>query len=148
MKRQWSIILTIVFALIVAIFAVNNVDSVKVNFLFGQTQWPLILIILGSVLMGGLLLGSTGMFRTYALKRRVKELEKENDALKIEAEKHRISEGAASSDERDPLLKEEREYPVEREIPAHEEPIGEREAYETEEPSEYKTRKSRMERHK
>ncbi|WP_408631574.1 LapA family protein [Metabacillus kandeliae] len=146
MKRQWSIILTIIFALIVAIFAVNNVSSVSVNFLFGQTRWPLILIILGSVLMGGLLLGSTGMFRTYSLKRRVKELEKENDELKIQIEKHRTAESTAAAAETETAT------PIETEEALHEhknEPSAAREAEEEQKiSSANQKRQSRMERHR
>jgi lipopolysaccharide assembly protein A len=76
-KIQWNMLFGIIFALIVAVFAVINVDSVSVNYLFGVGQWPLILVILISVLLGGLIIGSAGMIRIYSLQRRVKQLEKE-----------------------------------------------------------------------
>lgn len=79
MKIQWSILWGIIFALIVAIFAVINVDPVSVNYLFGEGQWPLILVILISVLLGGLIIGSTGIIRIYALQRKIKTLEKEKE---------------------------------------------------------------------
>ncbi|QSS99073.1 DUF1049 domain-containing protein [Pontibacillus sp. ALD_SL1] len=69
MKGQKNFILALVFALIVAIFAVFNVDAVEVNYLFGTGQAPLILIILGSVLMGGLIAGIFGTVRNYQLQR-------------------------------------------------------------------------------
>ncbi|WP_174729947.1 LapA family protein [Mesobacillus harenae] len=84
MKFQWTLLLGIGFALIVAVFAVINVDAVTVNYLFGQAEWPLILIILGSVLMGGIIVGSVGIFRMYVLQRKVKVLEKEKDRLEKE----------------------------------------------------------------
>ncbi|MBD8069317.1 lipopolysaccharide assembly LapA domain-containing protein [Bacillus sp. PS06] len=84
MKGQWSLILAFLFALIVAVFAVINVDSVEVNYLFGTANWPLILVILTSVLMGGMIVASVGLFRYYRLLRRVKQLEKENQLLKDE----------------------------------------------------------------
>jgi lipopolysaccharide assembly protein A len=87
MKFQWTLLLGISFALIVAVFAVINVDSVTVNYLFGQAEWPLILVILGSVLMGGMIIGSVGLFRLYVVQRKVKALEKENILLKEQAEK-------------------------------------------------------------
>ncbi|QXG62950.1 DUF1049 domain-containing protein, partial [Bacillus spizizenii] len=52
MNKQWTIIFALIFTLIVAIFAVINVRSVEVDYLFGRSEWPLILVILGSVLMG------------------------------------------------------------------------------------------------
>ncbi|KSU63830.1 hypothetical protein AS034_06180 [[Bacillus] enclensis] len=86
MKFQWTLLLGIIFALIVAVFAVINVDPVTVNYLFGQAEWPLILVILGSVLMGGIIIGSVGLFRLYVVQRKVKTLEKENLILKEQAE--------------------------------------------------------------
>ncbi|KKI92337.1 hypothetical protein WQ54_10130 [Bacillus sp. SA1-12] len=81
MKRQWSILLAILFALIVALFAVINVDPVKVDYLFGTAEWPLVLIILGSVLMGGFIIASAGIIRVLALQRKVKLAEKEKNDL-------------------------------------------------------------------
>ncbi|HEO8419857.1 LapA family protein [Niallia sp. FSL W8-0635] len=85
MKIQWSILWGIIFALIVAIFAVINVDPVSVNYLFGEGQWPLILVILISVLLGGLIIGSTGIIRIYALQRKIKTLEKEKRELEAKS---------------------------------------------------------------
>ncbi|TFE01052.1 LapA family protein [Jeotgalibacillus salarius] len=81
MKFQWTLILGIVFALIVAIFAVINVDPVTVNFGFSEADLPLILVILGSVLMGGIIMGSVGLFRLFIAQRKVKQLETENKQL-------------------------------------------------------------------
>ncbi|OIU70693.1 LapA family protein [Rossellomorea aquimaris] len=86
MKFQWTLLLGIIFALIVAVFAVINVDPVTVNYLFGQAEWPLILVILGSVLMGGIIIGSVGLFRLYVVQRKLKVLEKENLLLKEQEE--------------------------------------------------------------
>lgn len=82
MKFQWALLLGLAFALLVSIFAVINVDPVSVNYLFGEAKWPLILVILGSVLMGGLIVGSVGLFRMFVLQREVKTLKKENQKLK------------------------------------------------------------------
>ena len=81
MKFQWTLLLGIAFSLIVAIFAVINVDPVTVNYLFGEAKWPLILVILGSVLMGGIIVGSVGLFRMFVLQREVKALKKQNQVL-------------------------------------------------------------------
>ncbi|KPL60774.1 lipopolysaccharide assembly protein LapA domain-containing protein [Rossellomorea sp. SC111] len=86
MKFQWTLLLGIFFALVVSIFAVINVDPVTVNYLFGESDWPLILVILGSVLMGGIIIGSVGLFRLFVVQRRVKSLEKENLLLREQAE--------------------------------------------------------------
>ncbi|MGM0874388.1 MAG: LapA family protein [Bacillota bacterium] len=86
MKRQWSIILAIIFALIIAVFAVINVDPVEVDYLFGTAEWPLVLIILGSVLMGGFIISSAGVVRILTIQRRLRVAEKENVKLKNELE--------------------------------------------------------------
>ena len=78
MKMQWMFLLGIVFAILVSIFVVFYVDPVSVNYMFGETDFPLILVILGSVLMGGIIVGSIGSVKICALKRRVKHLEKEH----------------------------------------------------------------------
>ena len=80
MKFQWSLLLALIFAVIVAVFAVVNVDNVPVNYVFGTAQWPLILVILVSALLGALVSGSVAIFRSFVLQRRVKHLEKDNTA--------------------------------------------------------------------
>ncbi|WP_456273915.1 LapA family protein [Bacillus sp. AK031] len=104
MKFQWNLILGLAFALIVAIFAVINVDPVRVNYLFGEAEWPLILVIIGSVLMGGLIVGSVGLFRLFVVQRKLKAAQKENERLKKEAE-------------------EKETLPESEPVPAHEEHI-------------------------
>jgi len=93
MKFQWSLLLALVFAIIVAIFAVVNVDSVPVNYVFGTAQWPLILVILGSALLGAIVSGSVAIFRSFVWQRRVKQLEKDNTVKEslIAAQQNEIS---------------------------------------------------------
>ncbi|NWL89871.1 MULTISPECIES: LapA family protein [unclassified Paenibacillus] len=74
MKIQWSLILALIFALITAVFAVINVDMVDVNLLFGTVSLPKILLILGCTLLGGIIVGSFGIFRGYRLQKQVKTL--------------------------------------------------------------------------
>jgi len=81
-KIQWNFILALIFALIVAIFAVVNVESVAVDFIINTTEIPLILVILGSTLMGGIIASSFGLIRIFKLQRQVKQLSKENEELK------------------------------------------------------------------
>ncbi|MBP3038012.1 DUF1049 domain-containing protein [Bacillaceae bacterium Marseille-Q3522] len=89
MKFQWTFLLGIVFALIVAIFAVINVNPVTVNYLFGKSDWPLILVILVSVLMGGVMIGSVGLVRVYGLQKELKDLKKENHSLTSELQMYK-----------------------------------------------------------
>ncbi|MGE7945983.1 lipopolysaccharide assembly protein LapA domain-containing protein [Lysinibacillus sp. NPDC093688] len=73
MKRQWNLILAIIVVLIIAVFSVINVDKVTVNYLLGKAEWPLILVIIGSVLLGALLVGLISMMKIYQLQRALKK---------------------------------------------------------------------------
>jgi uncharacterized integral membrane protein len=77
MRGQWSLILGLIVAIFIAVFAVINVDPVRVNYLFGNAEWPLILVILGSVLMGAIVAGAVGMLRIYQLQAEIKRLIKQ-----------------------------------------------------------------------
>ncbi|KHE73132.1 lipopolysaccharide assembly LapA domain-containing protein [Halobacillus sp. BBL2006] len=74
MKGQGYIIFALIFALVIAVFAVINVDPVQVNYLFGSGEAPLILVILISVLLGGLATASVGAVRYFKLKRENRSL--------------------------------------------------------------------------
>ncbi|MBN8208427.1 DUF1049 domain-containing protein [Bacillus sp. NTK071] len=86
MKGQWGLVIALVFALIIAVFSVVNVDPVQVNYVFGTSDWPLVLVILGSVLMGAILVLGFGMVKYYRLKKELKKLQKENAQLRADAE--------------------------------------------------------------
>ncbi|MHA7967461.1 LapA family protein [Paenibacillus sp. CAU 1782] len=86
MKSQGVLISAFAFALVIAIFAVINVSSVEVNFLFAKTNTPLILVILVSTLLGGLTVGSFGMVKIFRLQRTVKTLEKRTAELEAASE--------------------------------------------------------------
>jgi len=82
MKGQTYTILAIVLVIIIAVFAVINVSPVEVNYLFAQAESPLILVILFSVLMGGLITGAAGMIKVFKLQRDIKTLQSDNKELK------------------------------------------------------------------
>ncbi|SDJ88399.1 Uncharacterized integral membrane protein [Paenibacillus sp. OK060] len=90
MKMQWALIAGLVFALLTGIFAVINVDSIQVNLLFNTVQIPLILLILGCTLIGGIIVGSYGIFRQYRLQR-------ENKQLKLRVSELESSAASSSS---------------------------------------------------
>lgn len=74
---QWMLILGLIFALITAVFAVINVNPVQVNLYFNVVQVPLILLIIGCALLGGLIVGFYGIYRQYRLQREIKQLKAE-----------------------------------------------------------------------
>jgi len=60
---QVTYILALLFALIVAIFAIQNAQPVTVDFMFNEFQVSLALVILVSVFAGAIILGFLGIFR-------------------------------------------------------------------------------------
>ena len=83
MKGQWGLIVGIIVVLVIAIFAVINVDTVEVNYMFGRAEWPLVLIIIGSVLMGGIIVGSVGMFKIHQQTKEIKKLKAKVQSAEI-----------------------------------------------------------------
>ncbi|SEJ23835.1 Uncharacterized integral membrane protein [Bhargavaea ginsengi] len=77
MKFQWTLVLGLIFALIVAWFAIVNVDPVPVNYVFGTAEWPLIIVILASALLGAAVSGFVSMFRSIMQQRKIRRLESE-----------------------------------------------------------------------
>jgi len=82
MKQQWTLIFALLFALVIAVFSVVNVSPVPVDYVFGTAELPLILVILGSALAGGLAVGLFGTIRMVRQNRRIRALERELQALK------------------------------------------------------------------
>lgn len=91
MKKQGRLITVLVLALIVVIFAVLNVEPVAINFGFTHVKWPLIIVILVSLLIGAIItfLAATGS--TLSQRKAQKEMTKEvtelrdNQAAQIKA---------------------------------------------------------------
>ncbi|WP_409297502.1 lipopolysaccharide assembly LapA domain-containing protein [Peribacillus sp. SCS-26] len=86
MKTQWTFIIALAFALVVAVFAVVNVDSVTVNYVFGTSRIPLILVILSSAFMGGIIAGSLGLIRVFSQRREIRRLKQERDEKEVQLE--------------------------------------------------------------
>jgi lipopolysaccharide assembly protein A len=82
MKGQWGLIIGLVVALLITIFAVINMDAVTVNYMLGTAQWPLVIVIISSVLMGAILVGGVGLYQFYKLNSQLHKLKLENDELK------------------------------------------------------------------
>ena len=86
MKRQWTTIIALVLMILIAGFAVINTEAVPVNFIFTVVSWPLIMVILVSLLIGALVavLISTGSLMKE--RKQVKQLKKEAQSVKTEQE--------------------------------------------------------------
>ncbi|KRK34854.1 lipopolysaccharide assembly LapA domain-containing protein [Levilactobacillus parabrevis] len=79
MKNQWRIVLTILLVIVVAIFAILNVESVPVSFGFTTVHWPLILILLVSILIGAVLMILFSTITVFQHNRAYKDLEQSSN---------------------------------------------------------------------
>lgn len=75
LKRQWKVILGFLLVLIIVIFAVLNNQEVPVNFGFSKLYGPLILVIIGSAIIGALVVFLTSSTTMFQQKRQVKQLQ-------------------------------------------------------------------------
>ncbi|WP_047984021.1 LapA family protein [Ornithinibacillus californiensis] len=98
MKGQSYVIIAIIFMILVAIFAVTNVSPVEVTYFFWRMESPLILVILFSVLMGGIITAAVGMVRMFKMQREIKVLYRENDGLKQQIDENKIVEDVMDND--------------------------------------------------
>lgn len=80
MKKQWSLIIAVVLVLIVAILSVLNVDQVPVNFGFTEVEWPLILVIIGSLLIGAIISSLFSTVKIYQERKERKRIQKDLDS--------------------------------------------------------------------
>ncbi|WP_027109104.1 lipopolysaccharide assembly protein LapA domain-containing protein [Lacticigenium naphthae] len=89
MKRQWSIVFSIVLILLVVVFAVVNVEPVPVNFGWAVLEWPLIIVIILSILIGAIIATLLGTTVIYKEKKHVKEAREELDLFKEEQQQEK-----------------------------------------------------------
>ncbi len=80
MKGQTYFIIGVIAAILIAVFSVLNVESVPVNLLFVQTDWPLILIILFSVLLGAIVAFALSGLKLHQQKLEIKRLKEQTTA--------------------------------------------------------------------
>ncbi|WP_059102757.1 LapA family protein [Shouchella shacheensis] len=103
MKAQTAFIIGLIAAIIIAVFAVMNVESVPVNYLFGTANWPLILVILGSVFLGAAVAGALSIMRIRQLQVELKKLRTLDPANDTQATEEKPSpESGKRPSEKDP----------------------------------------------
>ena len=83
---QWNVILALAFALVIAAFAVVNMDSITVNYLFGEASIPLVLVILGATLAGAIIVATFNIANQVANYRKIKRLEKDVASYELKIE--------------------------------------------------------------
>lgn len=90
MKGQTYVVLSIIFIIIVSVFAVTNVEVVEVNYLFWTGKSPLILIILFSVLMGVIITATVGSIKIFRLQRELKLVTKKQQQMEQVLSEHSL----------------------------------------------------------
>lgn len=81
MKKQWTTILAIVLIIIVSLFAMVNMEAVPVQFGFAAFRWPLIMVILGSLLAGALIATLISTSALFSSKKQNRESQKRIEEL-------------------------------------------------------------------
>lgn len=83
MKVQWTLVIGLIFAITIAVFATMNVGKVPINYIFGEASWPLILVILGSVLAGFIISFCFSAFRMLSSQHQTKAVKKELEQMRV-----------------------------------------------------------------
>ncbi|PLT30882.1 LapA family protein [Peribacillus deserti] len=86
MKVQWMFIIALAFALLVSAFAAINIENVTVDYFAGTSKLPLIVVILGSALMGGVIVGCLGLLKVFSLRRDIRKLKRDRDEKEVQIE--------------------------------------------------------------
>ena len=81
MKNQWRIILGLVLALLIVIFAVINTMEVQLNFGFAEISAPLIIVVIGSAFIGAVIMALVATGTIWQKKREIKQLNKKVSTL-------------------------------------------------------------------
>lgn len=96
---QVTFIISLVFAIFIALFAVMNSGVVAINLFFSKFETSLAIVILGSAALGAIVVYLVGTFNKFKSSRKIKELEKK--VVKLEGElteaNKKVSEAAAAS---------------------------------------------------
>jgi uncharacterized integral membrane protein len=78
---QLYVVLALIFAILITLFAIFNATAIPVNFLVADVEMPLALVIIGSALIGALAMLIFDAFRRLKSVKSTKELKKKIDEL-------------------------------------------------------------------
>jgi len=109
---QGTIIFGLIFAILIAIFAIQNASIVALNLLMWKFEISLAVVVLGSIIFGALVIGIFSYFKQFQLRRKNKNLKLEIQSLKDEIENkeeeisklrsyERVSEKSIDQDEKE-----------------------------------------------
>jgi len=78
---QGFLIVGIVFALLIAIFSIQNAVPVSLSFFSWQFDTSLVVVILGAVAVGALIMGIFSSVKQFRMKRKLNKLQRNNKEL-------------------------------------------------------------------
>lgn len=102
---QFTFIISLVFAIFIAIFAVMNSGVVAINLFFSKFETSLAIVILGSAALGAIIIYLVGTVNKFKSSRKIKELEKK--VLKLEGELSEANKKAEEASDTVAALKAE-----------------------------------------
>lgn len=79
---EFKFIISLIFAVLVAIFAIQNAGSVEVKFFLANFTISQAVVILGSAIIGAIIVLLLGLIKQIRLNLKIKQLTKEIDSLK------------------------------------------------------------------
>ncbi len=86
-NMEFKFVLSLLFAVLVAVFAIQNSGSVEINFLFGKFIISQAVIILCSTIVGALIVLLLGLVKQIKQNMKIKQLNKEIEILTEEKDK-------------------------------------------------------------
>lgn len=92
MRQKLHYITVLLLILLIAGLSLANMERVKVSYLFGHFQLPLIILILSSVLLGAVIASLISLGRHWTIKAELKQAKKELDEQKqrLEEKVHQV----------------------------------------------------------
>lgn len=84
MKMGISFVITLLFAIIVTLFAIQNANTVVISFLFGEFNISQTLVILISAALGAIIVLLMGIVKQVKQNMKIKSLNNENQEMKKE----------------------------------------------------------------
>ncbi|MTI67645.1 MAG: LapA family protein [Firmicutes bacterium] len=93
---QIGFILSLIFAIIVTVFAIQNAGNVEIRFLYATVEISQALVIFISAALGAIIVTILGLFREFKSKMKIKDLNKTINKLSEENKKYeeRLSENS------------------------------------------------------
>ena len=95
MKKQWKVFLGFILVLLIVIFALSNSQEVPVNFLIKKIYSSLVLVIIGSALIGALVVFLTSGATVFQQRKEIKQLKETIQSYESNNEKKLAEEKAA-----------------------------------------------------